>query len=97
MKANENNAEYGPRYWSALALQTRRFGHVYVHSGARNMDTFAFQCHSCAGIHFSWRGYGRSLNSGGHKYKVHANYAGTCKPVPSRILNNLLWGTISAS
>jgi len=38
---------------------------------------------------FSWQGYGRSLQSGGHKYKVHAYYTATGKPVPSKILQSI--------
>jgi hypothetical protein len=78
---------YGPQYWAALTLQTRRYGAVYVHSGARN--GFGYRACEHDGMIFSWDGYGRSLQAGGHKYKVHARYADSGKPVPSKILRSL--------
>lgn len=84
------NIAYGPTYWAALALQTRRYGHCYVHSGAREAAEFAFCAYQTAdGIKFSFSGWGRSLQSGGHKYKVHARYADTGRPVPSKVLSAL--------
>lgn len=81
--------EYNTSYWVALTLQTRRYGHTYVHSGARESCDFAFSAFHHENIAFSYEGYGRSLLSGGHKYKVHARYIDTGKPVPSKVLKAL--------
>ena len=75
------------RYWIALTRQTRRFGHTYVHSGARAQS--GHRAFEHGNIVFSFTGWGRSLNTGGHKYKVHARYTDSGKPVPSKILQNL--------
>ena len=70
-------------------MQTRRYGHTYVHSGARATAQFSFRAFEHNGIIFSFTSWGRSLKTGGHKYKVHARYADSGKPVPSKILKNL--------
>lgn len=76
------------QYWVALTLQTRRYGHTYVHSAARAGAKFPFAAFEHDGITFSYSGYGRSLTtSKGHKYKVHARRDG--KPVPSKTLKSL--------
>lgn len=62
-------------YFASLALQTRWFGSVYVHAGNRAYSR------EIDGIEYTVSGYGRSLQSGGHKYKVHARRDG--KPVPT--------------
>ncbi len=85
---------YGLNYWIALAVQTRRFGHAYVHAGARRSAGFAYHAfkarHGDCEVLFSYRGWGRSLTtSKGHKYKVHVRYADTGKPVPSKDLRKL--------
>lgn len=72
--------QFDVAYFAAQALQTRSYGHVYVHVGA----PAEFQHGE---ITFSVSGYGRSLQSGGHKYKVHATRGG--KPVPSTELRTL--------
>lgn len=79
---------YGLKYWTGLTMQTRRFGHTYVHSGAR-AATSGFLAFEHDGIRFSFSGWGRSLNTGGHKYKVHARFADSGKPVPSKVLKSL--------
>jgi len=81
--------ESNARYWAALTIQTRRFGHCYVHSIARQSAQFAFRALEHDGIRFSYSEYGRSLQSGGHKYKVHANYTATGKPVSSKVLKSI--------
>ena len=53
-------------YWAALALETRKWGQCYVHAARRAGWT------SPDGTHYTVGGFGRSLQSGGHKYKVHA-------------------------
>ena len=80
---------YGLQYWIAQTLNTRRFGHTYVHAGARAAQ-FAFRAFEHDGITFSYCGWGRSLSTAkGHKYKVHARYTDSDKPVPSKILRSL--------
>lgn len=80
---------YGPHYWSTLTLQTRRFGHTYVHTPARAETASPWKACEHGDIIFSYTGWGRSLNTGGHKYKVHARYQSTGKPVPSKVLKAL--------
>jgi hypothetical protein len=79
---------FGPRYWAILTLQTRKYGSTYVHAPAR-AQSFGHAACEHDGMIFSWQGYGRSLQSGGHKYKVHAYYTATGKPVPSKILKEI--------
>ena len=75
-------------YWAGLALQTRRRGHCYVHAPARKALPFGWKALAKDGITFSYTGWGRSLQSGGHKYKVHARYEnGT--PVPTKVLETI--------
>ena len=80
---------YGLQYWVKRTLQTRRYGHTYVHTGARAATQSSFCAFEHDGVIFSYTGWGRSLNSGGHKYKVHARYADSGKPVPTKILSAL--------
>jgi hypothetical protein len=89
MNTPQITSAYGPSYWAALTIQTRRFGHTYVHSPARKSAGFRWKAYEHAGIVFSYGGWGRSLDTGGHKYKVHARYAETNKPVPSKVLKSL--------
>lgn len=82
---------YGLTYWAKQTLTTRRYGSTYVHTGAREeaeskLDTLGEE--NTGGIRFSFKGFGRSLQTGGHKYKVHAYRDG--KPVPSKELKALL-------
>ncbi len=78
--------QYDLRYWIALTLQTRQFGHAYVHSGAR-AQSFGHRAFEHGNIVFSYTGWGRSLATRkGHKYKVHARDAETGKPVSSKVL-----------
>jgi hypothetical protein len=79
---------FGPRYWAILTLQTRKHGSCYVHAKAR-AQSFGYKACDHDSMIFSWQSYGRSLQSGGHKYKVHAHYAETGKPVPSKILERI--------
>jgi hypothetical protein len=72
-------------YWSSLAKQTRRYGHTYVHAAAR-AQVMGWQGIILGGVQYTYCGYGRSLQSGGHKYKVHAKDASTGQPVPSKKL-----------
>ena len=71
-------------YWSWLVGQTRRYGHTYVHTGARSIIPHCGISREIDGISYHWESYGRSLQSGGHKYKVYATRNG--KPVPSKEL-----------
>jgi hypothetical protein len=68
-----------------LALQTRRFGHCYVPADIRN-NVWGWRGVTHGDIKLSFRGFGRSLQSGGHKYKVHARYVANDMPVPSKVL-----------
>lgn len=70
-----------------LALKTRNFGHCYVPVGVRN-KTHGWQGVTHNDIRLTFCGWGRSLQSGGHKYKVHARYFDG-KPVPTKILRTL--------
>lgn len=79
--STKTTRSFDARYYAAQVLKTRSFGHTYVHSGGRR----AFEH---GDIYFSVSGYGRSLQGGGHKYKVHAYRDG--KPVPSKELKALL-------
>jgi hypothetical protein len=77
--------EYGLKYWISQTIHTRKFGHTYVHAGAR-----AEGAPDYGNISFSFRGWGRSLTTRkGHKYKVYARYLDTDKPVPSKVLRSL--------
>jgi len=74
-------------YWIAQVCNTRRFGHTYVHANPRS-ETVAWKAFEHDGITFTYCGYGRSLHTGGHKYKVHARYDNG-KPVPSKVLKSI--------
>lgn len=77
--------EYSTKaYWSAQVKHTRRYGHTYLHTGARAIHPFPGIPLEIDGIAYRWGSYGRSLQSGGHKYKVYATRNG--KPVPSKEL-----------
>jgi hypothetical protein len=89
MTTTTTSTQFGLQYWIAQTLKTRRYGHTYVHAGARHSPGFAFRAFEHDGIIFSYRGWGRSLNTGGHKYKVHATYAESGKPVPAKVLHSL--------
>ena len=67
-------------YYIAQAIKTRQFGHTYVHAGGRAQFDHG-------DIVFYVTGYGRSLQSGGHKYKVLATRDG--KTVPTAELRTL--------
>ena len=71
-------------YWAALALTTRKFGSCYVHVGNRAGWTSPDN-----GILYRVSGYGRSLQSGGHKYKVHATDP-SGKPTSTRDLRDAI-------
>jgi hypothetical protein len=73
--------------------ETRQYGSTYVHAAVRAA------VHGWQGIEGSLNGervvatfcgYGRSLQSGGHKYKAHVRYVATGKPVPSNLINSIL-------
>ncbi len=70
---------------------TRRYGHCYVHACVRqSMFRFDGVLGEVNGrrVRLTWTGYGRSLQSGGHKYKAHARY-GDGKPVPTKLLRSI--------
>ena len=67
-------------YYIAQVIKTRTFGHTYVHTGGRAQFSYG-------DITFYVSGYGRSLQVGGHKYKVLAYRNG--KPVKTAELRAL--------
>jgi hypothetical protein len=81
MTTTTNTArQFDLAYYKAQALKTRQYGHTYVHAGAPHEFEYG-------GIYFSVSGYGRSLQGGGHKYKVSATRDG--KTVPAAELRAL--------
>jgi hypothetical protein len=68
-------------YFASLAIQTRLYGSVYVHAKAP-------RAWKHGEIAFSVSAYGRSLQAGGHRYKVRSTKNG--KPVPSAELRKIL-------
>ena len=68
-------------YFKAQVIKTRQFGHTYVHAGAPH------EFHH-GDIQFAVSSYGRSLQSGGHKYRVLAYRDG--KPVKTAELRALV-------
>jgi len=69
----------------SYVLQTRTYGHTYVHAAVRANVQFHYK-HEINGVIFRISGYGRSLQAGGHKYKVHAVNSVTGKPVRTKEL-----------
>ena len=86
MKTDNADNAYNLQYWIAQTLRTRRYGHTYVHVGARAESSSRAFAHN--GMLFSFTGWGRSLITGGHKYKVHARYE-SGQPIPTKVLKNL--------
>ena len=72
--------KFDAAYFAAQVIKTRKYGHTYVHVGAPG----EFQH---GDIVFSVSPYGRSLQGGGHKHKVHASING--KPAPTATLRTL--------
>lgn len=71
---------------------TRSYGHTYVHSAVRKA------IHGWQGVEgtlngqavvATFCGYGRSLQSGGHKYKAHLRFVASGKPVPSKLISSI--------
>lgn len=72
--------EFDLSYYINSVLQSRRYGFTYKHAGA-------FTTFQHGDIYFSFQGYGRSLQGGGHKWKAYA-YRGT-KVVSTKELQTL--------
>jgi len=72
--------KFDAKYYAAQTLKTRQFGHTYVHAGGRSNFEHG-------DITFFVQGYGRSLQGGGHKYRVMAYRDG--KPVASSELKSI--------
>ena len=71
---------------------TRRYGNCYVHACVRrSMFRFDGVLGEVNGrrVRLTWTGWGRSLQSGGHKYKAHARYCDG-KPVPTKLLRSIV-------
>jgi hypothetical protein len=67
MTTTTNTArQFDLAYYIAQAIKTRQFGHTYVHAGAPHQFEHG-------DITFYVTAFGRSLQSGGHKYKVLAH------------------------
>lgn len=87
-----NPSEYLPNL-IGYVIDTRYFGQTYVHVNVRRS---AFRFDGILGevngrqVRLTWTGWGRSLQSGGHKYKAHANYTDTGKPVPTKLLRAIV-------
>lgn len=75
-------------YWIKQTLETRRCGHTYVHAPRRRAAEFPWCAHNDLGVTFSFTGWGRSLQSGGHKYKVHARDSNG-HPIPTKVLRKI--------
>jgi len=75
-------------------VNTRQFGQTYVHAPVRNAKRFSFDVVPARvgerGVQLSYTSWGRSLQGNGHKYKSHANWADTGKPVPSKMLHDII-------
>ena len=70
-------------YWKSLVLKTRQYGHCYIHA-AKRIDLRPIILN---GICFYWGSFGRSIQGGGHKYKVRAMKDG--KPVKTKDLQSM--------
>jgi len=85
-----NPSHYLPNLVSYV-LATRLYGNCYVHANVRrSMFRFDGVLGEVNGrrVRLTWTGWGRSLQSGGHKYKAHARY-GDGKPVPTILLRTI--------
>lgn len=73
---------------------TRRGGSTYIHTWVRDNARFAWDVvpATCDGreVRLSYSSYGRSWQGGGHKSKAHAAYRDTGKPVPSKLLSQVI-------
>ncbi len=70
--------------------ETRYYGHTYIHANVRR-EVLGWKGveGEIEGRKFvvTYTGWGRSLQSPrGHKYKAHARWADTDKPVPTKVL-----------
>jgi hypothetical protein len=72
---------------------TRNYGCTYVHAAVRKaihgwegiQGTLNGEC-----VVATFCGYGRSLQGGGHKYKAHLRYVASSKPVPSKLISQIV-------
>ena len=73
-------------------LDTRWYGVTYIHAWIRR------SIHGWQGVtevidgkevKATFRGFGRSLENGGHKYKAYANFSDG-KPVPTKVLRTMM-------
>jgi hypothetical protein len=72
---------------------TRRYGSCYVHACVRrSMMGWQGVEAVCNGrpVRFTYGPFGRSLQSGGHKYKAWARFQDTDRPVPSALLRSIV-------
>ena len=70
--------------------ETRRYGQTYVHAAVRcEVPGYEGMVGEIDGraVKITYSGWGRSLQSKrGHKYKAHARFVDTDKPVPTKLL-----------
>lgn len=86
-----SHADYLPRL-IGYVIETRRYGQTYVHACVRRsiyrFDGILGEVNGRR-VRLTWTGWGRSLQSGGHKYKAHARYCDG-KPVPTKLLRSIV-------
>ena len=71
---------------------TRCYGHTYVHAAVRvAVSGWQGVTGTLNGepVVATFCGYGRSLQSGGHKYKAHLRFVASGKPVPSKLISSI--------
>lgn len=81
MKKNQHQGPFGLSYYRRLVGTTRRYGSCYLHAAAPGE-------YYHGEIRFTVTGYGRSLQSGGNKYKAYAHHPDG-KPVSTKDLAKL--------
>jgi len=68
--------------WRSVVYQTRIYGSCYIPAATRSVcnewDTPTRR--------YSWKSWGRSMLTGGHKHKAYCNDAITGKPIPTKEL-----------
>lgn len=74
--------------------RNRKFGQCYVAKPVRDAVKERWDAIPTAhigerGVRLYWTGWGRSLESGGHKYKSYAVFRDTGKPVASKDLGKI--------
>ncbi len=87
--AETSSQQITARNMIGYVIDTRKFGHTYIHAYIRNAFPGYDGIVGKLGdreVKLTYEGYGRSLQAGGHKYKAHCRFVDTGKPVPSKDL-----------